>query len=207
MGSIMKVTAKDACEMAGVSRSKLYKDMDAGHLSYTERNDALRGRFIDVSELERVYGTLKTPDTTENTSTDVNMSTAVENKKNSTPKESAIVPADLLELSVLREKVKMMEETKKAEMQTLEVQIDIYKNMVEKLEAQNKQTIKLLEDKTQRQDEDSRWDKVIDGLEKKIDAQNTASEDKIAKLEENNRKLMRALTNEKNKSFWQKLFG
>jgi hypothetical protein len=55
-----KVNVSQAAQMAGVSRSTLHKQLNAGKLS-AERVD---GRtLIDVSELERVFGTLVPPGT------------------------------------------------------------------------------------------------------------------------------------------------
>jgi Helix-turn-helix domain len=53
-----KVNVSQAAQMAGVSRSTIHKQLNSGKLS-AERTD---GRtLIDVSELERVFGTLVTP--------------------------------------------------------------------------------------------------------------------------------------------------
>jgi hypothetical protein len=53
-----KVNVSQAAQMAGVSRSTIHKQLNSGKLS-AERTD---GRtLIDVSELERVFGTLVPP--------------------------------------------------------------------------------------------------------------------------------------------------
>ncbi len=52
-----RITIKEACALAGVSRRTLYRDMDAGNLSYQigPRNR----RYFDIAELQRVYGDLQ----------------------------------------------------------------------------------------------------------------------------------------------------
>jgi hypothetical protein len=55
-----KVNVSQAAQMAGVSRSTIHKQLNAGKLS-AERLDGKT--LIDVSELERVFGTLVPPGT------------------------------------------------------------------------------------------------------------------------------------------------
>jgi hypothetical protein len=55
-----KVNVSQAAQMAGVSRSTIHKQLNAGKLS-AERMDGKT--LIDVSELERVFGTLVPPGT------------------------------------------------------------------------------------------------------------------------------------------------
>jgi hypothetical protein len=55
-----KVNISQAAHMAGVSRPTIHKKINAGQLSV----EKLDGKtLIDVSELERVFGTLSTPGT------------------------------------------------------------------------------------------------------------------------------------------------
>jgi hypothetical protein len=55
-----KVNISQAAHMAGVSRPTIHKKINAGELSVDKANGKT---FIDVSELERVFGTLVTPGT------------------------------------------------------------------------------------------------------------------------------------------------
>jgi len=55
-----KVNISQAAHMAGVSRPTIHKKINAGELSTEKANGKT---FIDVSELERVFGTLVTPGT------------------------------------------------------------------------------------------------------------------------------------------------
>lgn len=59
--TVAKLTTHQAAEAVGKSRSTIWRDIKRGRLS-AERTDG--GDFqVDVSELERVYGALKPPDT------------------------------------------------------------------------------------------------------------------------------------------------
>jgi Helix-turn-helix domain len=59
-GDMAKVNVSQAAQMAGVSRSTIHKHLNTGKLSA----DRMDGKtLIDVSELERVFGTLVPPGT------------------------------------------------------------------------------------------------------------------------------------------------
>ncbi len=53
---------QEAMRLTGKSRRTLYRDMDAGYVSY--QRDARNRRYFDVAELIRVYGALKGEDGT-----------------------------------------------------------------------------------------------------------------------------------------------
>ena len=58
-----KLTLTEAVKVISVSQATLYRDLKKGKVSF-ETNGKDR-RLIDVSELERVYGELKTPEQSE----------------------------------------------------------------------------------------------------------------------------------------------
>lgn len=59
-----KLTISEAVKIVPVSQATLYRDLKKGKVSF-ETNGKDK-RLIDVSELERVYGELKTPGQSEN---------------------------------------------------------------------------------------------------------------------------------------------
>ena len=59
-----KLTVSEAVRLVPVSQATLYRDLKKGKVSF-ETNGKDR-RLIDVSELQRVYGELKTPEQSEN---------------------------------------------------------------------------------------------------------------------------------------------
>ena len=52
-----KVTVSEAVELIEPSKSTLYRHMENGTVSYT--TDARGQKVINISELQRIYGTLK----------------------------------------------------------------------------------------------------------------------------------------------------
>ena len=56
----MRLNITDAAEMAGVSRGTIYNHIRNGKLSASIGEDG--HKYVDVSELERAYGTLNTVD-------------------------------------------------------------------------------------------------------------------------------------------------
>lgn len=59
----MKFNLNQAAKSVNIARSTLYRDINNGKVSITK--DAKGKSFIDVSELERVYGAVKLNDTDE----------------------------------------------------------------------------------------------------------------------------------------------
>ena len=55
-----KLTLTEAVKVISVSQATLYRDLKKGKVSF--ETDGKGRRLIDVSELERVYGELKTPE-------------------------------------------------------------------------------------------------------------------------------------------------
>ena len=55
-----KLTLTEAVKVISVSQATLYRDLKKGKVSF--ETDGKDRRLIDVSELERVYGELKTPE-------------------------------------------------------------------------------------------------------------------------------------------------
>ena len=56
-----QVSITEAAKMAGVSRATIYNDINAGTLSF--ETGSIDKKMINVAELQRVYKTLKSPDT------------------------------------------------------------------------------------------------------------------------------------------------
>lgn len=88
-------TLQEAIELTGRSRRSLYRDMDAGRVSYRVRND--RRRELETTELMRAYGALRAvaqPAATEAAQAGTALETSPE-----------LVAALLDELRLLREEV------------------------------------------------------------------------------------------------------
>jgi len=103
----MKVTMKEAEALVPVSRTTLYNDKKAGTFS-VEKN--AKGRtVIDTSELQRVYGELNLTSKESNNAQLDSKTNKSDSKKHTTSENSKEVS---IELAVLKERIKHLEEIK-----------------------------------------------------------------------------------------------
>ena len=194
----MKVTMKEAEALVPVSRTTLYNDKKAGTFS-VEKN--AKGRtVIDTSELQRVYGELNlTSEPSSNVQLD-SKSTKSNPKKTSISQNSTEVT---VELEVLKERIKHLEEIKlerQRDREQFEERFEKMQATLDKaLENQNKTTL-LLEHYTKEDGKGDNWKIELEKMEKRIANQELEALEKQKKLEE-------ALELEKHKSFLHKLFG
>jgi hypothetical protein len=180
------VSITKAAKLSGVSRTTLYTDMDSGKVSYdiTGKNR----RTINVAELERVYGSL-------NIEGSEKVSSSVKSEQNNLTNEH--IP--LVELAVLREKVQNYENLQ----QKQEEAIEFLQSSLEKSQTNSQ---RLLEDKTN----SNSWQKSFKALEQRIANQEKVAKEKAEREEKilrQNKVLKKKLEEEKNKIFFQKLFG
>jgi len=192
----------EAVRQFDVSKPTLYKDMDAGKLSFTV--DDRNKRKIDVAELQRLYK-LRPSKTQEKASNNVNSDpeiTKVDAKENMVPK------SELLEKEI---------EMLKSQLANKEDEAEQWKEAHEQAQKTAQKITLMLEDHTNKQDKNSQWENSLKALENRIANQEQVEKkrrEREQKLEEENEKLKRAykaqkqrLEDEKNKGFFQKLFG
>ncbi len=111
----MKVGASKAAKIANVARSTIYKDMDDGTLSFTINSKG--NKSIDISELERVYGTLNTSDNNK-------MSEDVSKGHIETAKKDSSDNALSREIKLLHEQIARIDQMNERERERLEKQIE-----------------------------------------------------------------------------------
>jgi len=188
--------------MRNKSRETINSATKDGTLSYTLNNK--NHKVIDVAELSRVYEITKALEEVEQHSgvnhsqspseTDSQkwMSRYLEMK---TKADSAIEKAELLE---------------KHHQQQRKIYEDQVQNLQDSLklaqEGHNKATL-LLENKS---DDGNQWQIALKAIEERVaNQENKAKEEqeRAQKILRQNQALKKALEEEKNKSFWQKLFG
>ena len=122
-----KITVSEALKLVSVKKTALYGDIKKGVLSAETDN---RGRkIVDTAELERVYGTLKDPNTngnengTQRTGTN-NNGTAEGTERNET-NGSGTPNANASEVDVLKAQVEFLTTTlQKAEIRSEELKAD-----------------------------------------------------------------------------------
>ena len=140
----MKLTPTEALKRIPVSADTLYKDMKSGKLSFEKKG--ARKRLIDVSELERVYGTLK-PEPDETISEDVSSDIRSDKSRNS--RESSGTET---EVALLRQQVQMLMDERRRERDQTQEQIDDLKAALNTAHEQQTRLTALLTDQRQEKD-------------------------------------------------------
>lgn len=206
---------EDAAYVIGKTKKTMYNHKDRNKFSYEQDNE---GKIvIDVSELLRVYGS--NPEITQRLE---------ELQSGTNESESEITPsytdsrkvkkAD--ETTEYRIKIAQLEaqlEKEKALKSKAEDEVDYFKTALDKAQETAKQVTLLLEDKSEESRGADKWDSTFKALENRIANQEKAAkerEERERKLLDENRRIKqayskqkKALEEEKNKSFWNKLFG
>lgn len=187
----MKVNPTEASQIAGVTRKTLYADMQKGTLSY-EITDKKK-RLINVAELERVYGTLAkdVSSVSQNTLFD----TAGNTKK--ADANSSVEGSGSIDAEVLKVRLEFMENERAREREQLNDQIEHLRSMLSSEQEERRKITALLTDQTSERDEQGQ--KTATEID---DLKNT-----VLELRKQNRSIFKALKDEQDKSFWQKLFG
>ena len=104
-----KITISEALNIVPVKKTALYADIKKGVLSADLDN---RGRkVVDTAELERVYGTLKNPNTNGKANGTQRIETNGTGKANGTERTEADTNGNASEVSVLTAQVELLKET------------------------------------------------------------------------------------------------
>ena len=183
------LTKAEAARMLGIKRPTFYRHIEDKGISVVKDEKTGREK-IDISELIRVYGSnavslaLKP---TEIQSVDANGVS-----KASIPSDHSVQDSHVVQIAVLEEKLKMMEEQKEQ-----------FKELFEQEREERKRATMLLTDQSNKEDD---WQKAMKVLEKRIaNQEQVAKEEKLKaqKILRQNMNLKKALGQERSKSFWQ----
>lgn len=187
--STQKVNPTEASQIAGVTRKTLYADMQKGTLSY-EVTDKKK-RLIAVAELERVYGTLTKPqaETKQETLFDADNHGAGQGAS------SSDVNAEILKV-----RLEFIEKERAREREQLNEQIEHLRSMLGSEQEERRKITALLTD--QSSEREKQGAKQVETETQLDDLKNT-----VLELRKQNRSIFKALKEEKEKGFWQKLFG
>lgn len=192
----MNISPAEAIRRYDVSKPTLYSDMKDGKLSFTM--DDRKRRKINIAELDRLYE--KRAGGNDNTSDD--------NVKNGSDNTESNVKDTSYEVGRLEKEVEYL----KREVQNRQQETERWQEAFDKAQSTADKITALLEDqRTSKKDDGAgEWQKNLKALEARIANQEaTAKEEKerAEKILRQNRALKKALDEEKNKSFFQKLFG
>jgi len=173
-----KVGVQRATELTGKSKSTIQRAMKSGKVSYSLDNGR---KLIDVSELERVYGTMTTGADAGDTPSTPSFEMELQKAKHT------------LEIDRLEMKVKMLEE----QLDTANAQIDDLKSQRDSWQKQAQQVL-LTSEHAQKQSDDR-----IAELQRREDARQQALAKRQAELQ---RQKMLQASNQNNNSFFKALF-
>ena len=190
------LSMSEAAEMVGLTRPTFYRKVEELGVSTIDRDGKKK---VEVSELIRVFGS------------DVKMnrdsvSKVSEDKK--TVKVTASNDTKDLEVRLARLEAELEAERKLRE--EAKENIEYFKEQVALEKAEKNKITLLLEDHNKKNDSSKDLNKAISALESRIANQETKAEEekeRAQKILRQNQALKKQLEEEKNKSFWAKLFG
>ncbi len=197
-----KVTVREAALLTGKSRETINSATKDGTLSYTLNNK--NHKVIDVAELSRVYEITKTLE-------EVEQESGVNHSQPPSETDSQEWRSRYLEMKTRADSaIEKAELLEKHHQQQRKIYEDQVQNLQDSLklaqEGHNKATL-LLENKS---DDGNQWQMALKAIEERVaNQENKAKEEqeRAQKILRQNQALKKALEEEKNKSFWQKLFG
>ena len=202
----MKYTVIEAAKIAGISRQTIYRHIDKKPIS-TEKDDE-GNIFIDASELLRIYGDKLNFDVT-NTKND--------NKENNEKLQAVTSSNSTDSIKIIEERlnsaskqIEMLETQMQREREMLEDQIGTLRSALEKSQETQSKTVTLLEDKTSKNEKSAEWKSTLEALEERIANQEVGHKEQeleAEKMRKQNKALQKALTEEKSKGFFKKVFG
>ena len=186
----MKVNPTEAAQIAGVTRKTLYADMQKGTLSY-EVTDKKK-RLINVAELERVYGTL---------TKEGNVSPQKElfEAKGDAEKTHSSAGGDV-HAQIMSVRLEFMEKERAREREQLSEQIEHLRSMLKSEQEERRKITALLTDQSAEREQQGQ-------VQKQAQDELDMLKQTVLELKKQNRSIFKALKDERNKSFWQKLFG
>lgn len=191
----MKLTLGQASKEVGISKPSLSIAIKKGRLSAHKNESGVYE--IDPAELFRVY-----PKKT-NTNSKTNPTTSHHTNPTKTNTNSG--DEGVLAL-LLEEREKLIAEKEKT-IKRLEEEKEKVRDDLDDQKEQTKRITMLLENKADRGGE---WQQSIATIEKRLSNQENSAKDlreKEQKILRQNKALKKALDDERNKSFWKKLFG
>tara|TARA_R110002124_G_scaffold266813_2_gene433833 strand:- start:21375 stop:21989 length:615 start_codon:yes stop_codon:yes gene_type:complete len=204
----MQLTITQAAKMANVSRATIYNDIESGELSF--ELGAKNKKMINVAELERVYKSLIPLE-----------EEGARGVKEGNLRNDAVKPSSGSQVAVLQERLqaqikendhikelfeKEKEERSREREHSQHVE-DMIKAQLDNQAESIKNFTRLLEDQRSDKDKGSEWKSAIQGLEGRIANQEDEHKKERDKILRQAQALKKALDAEKNKSFFQKLFG
>ena len=193
-----KYNISEASRITGKSRNTIAAHLKAGKLS--SKQDETGHKLIDGAELSRFYG-----DACDFERARPDAKTSQRPQANRAPKDEQAAQVELRSTQQLLESERNERER---ERQQLQARIDSLEEALERAQEGHNRVTMLLEDRTAGAGE---LERSLRRLEQRLDRQQENSQHELKKLKETAKSQIaqyrRALQDERNKSFLQKLFG
>lgn len=190
-----KYSISAAHRITGKSRTTITAHINSGKLSVTEDDDG--NKVIDASELIRVYGD----------ACDFGVESQETKREDKAAVSIAKTPQAEPDTHFIKELLENERQERKRERDLLQKQIDNLQDSLKLAQEGHNRATLLLEDKS---GDSNQWQAAISAIESRVANQEDKvkeEQDRAQKILRQNQALKKALDEEKNKSFWQKLFG
>jgi hypothetical protein len=213
-GISMQVTISQAAKMAGVSRATIYNDIESGTLSV--ENGPKDRKMVNVSELERVYKTLKNPEPEEDSNSEQISQSRQKEKSNSADQVAVLqerLEAQRKQTQLLENMLEKEQEERKREREATKEFQEYFKTQIENQAESIKNFTRLLEDHRNQEEKGAggKWEKSFKDMEERIANQDAQARKEIEEIKKNSQRQVlqykTALEVEKNKPLWKRLFG
>jgi len=199
----MKHSIAEAARIVSVTRKTFYKHIDKKGISVEK--DGNDSPVIDASELIRVYG--------DQCNFEYNKQPAVNGKGTqpspnvSSEQQGATISESV---AVTQKELELVKAQLATERENFEEQIDYLRGKLDDSDSEARKLTALLTDQREREDRAGAWQKSFKSLEARLANQEKAGreyKEERQKILKQNQALKKALTDEKNKTVWNKLFG
>lgn len=198
-----KYSVIQAAKIVGVERQTMYRHIASKPITTEKDRDG--NQVIDASELIRVYGN------------NINFKAVEEGGDNKvTGKKLQNVtagdsdPAADMDSVIQVVKLEARIETLKSQLEAKDNENDYVKSLLEEEKTERKKANNLLEDHRKEASRVDAWDKSLRAMEQRIANNEKAMKEESARFEKirlQNKGLKRALEAQRNRSFFQRLFG
>lgn len=213
-----QVTITEAAKLAGVSRATIYNDIESGTLSY--ETGPKEKKMINVAELQRVYKTLKSPDTNSVSKDDQKRQERQISTGGGVGDQFAVLQerleAQKKQTEHLSELLKKEQEERQRERDSFKQFEDYFKEQLANQSENIKNFTRLLEDQRNTKPADNSNDlkESVLELKKELERQKEENREKeearraaLKRRQELLEKQKEEINADTNKSFFQKLFG
>ncbi len=203
MSNQTQLSISAAATALGIERSTLYRHIKDKPISVIKNNGA--HPKIEASELIRIYGDQFKIDALNGSKRNKNATkTNSDDTKNNT---NTTISAENFPAS---EKIAVLEKERVREREQYESRIDHLENALLKAQDGQMAVTRILEDQSTKDSGAGEWEKSFKALENRIanqEAKEKGHQEREEKLLKQARHFKKALQEEKNKGFFQKLFG